>query len=94
MKLTRLCKSANSHRDDWCPAMYVDEDPRQMVSQGKRLDADVSAQLLNLAEDEAGVAIPTETVLRAAARFLGAHGRPTIAAEIESFVAEWEEGRI
>ncbi|WP_028926201.1 hypothetical protein [Pseudonocardia acaciae] len=93
MKLTRLCKAADSLRVQDCPAMYLDEDPGMMVGQGKRLDEDATAQLLHLGEDEAGVAIPTETVLRAAALVLTAHGRTELGAEIETFVAgRWGVG--
>jgi hypothetical protein len=93
MRLTRLCKAADSAREDECPAMYVDEDPSMMVGQGKRLDAETTAQLLHLGKDETGVAIPTETVFRAAALVLAAHGRTKLGAEIEAFVADqWGVG--
>jgi hypothetical protein len=89
MKLTRLRKAADSWGDEKCPAMYVDEDPTQMVGQGKRLDEEALSQLLQLGDDETAVAIPTETVLRAGASFLATHGRPDLADEIESFVGGW-----
>jgi hypothetical protein len=93
MKLTRLCKSVESWDDTKCPAMYLDEDPTWMVGQGKTLDRETLAQLLSLADDESGVAVPTETVLRAAAFFLAAHGQPGLAAEIENFLNAWDGGR-
>ncbi|MDQ2708667.1 MAG: hypothetical protein M3Z25_13955 [Actinomycetota bacterium] len=93
MKLTRLCKSAESGTREDCPAMYVADDPTVMVGQGTKLDPDTAAELLDRAVDEDGVAIPTETVLRAAGLFLAAHGRPGIAAEVEAFLAEWDGGR-
>lgn len=93
MKLTRLCKAADSLKVEDCPAMYVDEDPSMMVGQGKNLDPESAAQLMHVAEDEAGVAIPTETVLRGAAVVLASLGRSDLGTEIEAFVAErWGVG--
>jgi hypothetical protein len=89
MKLIRLCKAANSMPSDKCPALYVANDETLMASQGKRLNAETTAELLDLAEDEVGNLIPTETVLRATSLFLAAHGRTSVAADIESFVVEW-----
>jgi hypothetical protein len=94
MQLTRLCKAADSMEVTQCPAIYLDVNPAQMVGQGKRLDDETRAQLLHLGDDETGVAIPTETVLRASALFLAAHGRPDLAEGIESFVANWTGGRL
>jgi len=93
VKLTRLCKSADSVKLGECPAMYVADDPSVMVSQGKRLDADTASELRHLADDETGVSIPTETVLRAAGLFLASHGRPAVAVEVETFLAEWDGGQ-
>lgn len=87
MMLRRLCKSSSSFPDNECPAVYVDDDPAMMVGQGKLLDAVTTAQLHNLAEDESAVAIPTETLLRAAGLFLAEQGRPGMLAEVESYLA-------
>lgn len=86
MKLRRLCKSVESIPQGQCSAMYLADDPATMVGQGKVLDPDTEAELLDLADDERGVAIPTETVLRAAALVLAEAGRPTVSAEIEAFL--------
>lgn len=67
--------------------MYLG-DPAVMVAQGKRLDAATAAELRDVAVDEAGVAIPTETVLRAAALVLAEHGRPAMLSEVAEFLAE------
>jgi hypothetical protein len=88
MKLTRLCKSGDSVNESLCPAMYLADDPTMMVSQGKRLDPETTAQLRDLANDEIAHLIPTETVLRAAALVLAAHGRAALAAEITASVAQ------
>jgi hypothetical protein len=93
MKLTLLCKSANSYEVDDCPAMYVTEDPTVMVGQGTRLDDETTAELLHLGDGEIGIAIPTETVLRAVGLFLAARGRPAVAAEVESFLSAQPEGQ-
>ncbi len=61
-----------------------------MVGQGTLLDAATTAQLQNLAGHEAGVAIPTETLLRAAGLFLAERGHPAVLAEIEEFLARGE----
>jgi hypothetical protein len=71
---------------DFCPAMYLADDPTMMVSQGRRLDDETTAQLCNLADDETAHLIPTETVLRAAALVLASQGRATLAAEITATV--------
>jgi hypothetical protein len=63
-----------------------------MVGQDKHLDAETTAELRHVADDEAGIALPTETVLRAAALFLAEHGRPAMVAEVEAFLAEWSRG--
>lgn len=89
MALRRLCKSADSVGQHNCPAMYVDDaDPTAMVGQGLLLDVEMTNQLLALAVDEAGVAIPTETVLRAAGLFLAERGHPAALAEVKAYLAE------
>lgn len=87
MKLTRLCKSAGSTAERKCPAIYATDVPSSMVGQGKVLDAETTHELLDLAADEVGAIIPTETVLRAAALFLASHGRPAMIAEVEEFLS-------
>lgn len=88
MKLRRLCKSADSREEGDCPAMYLGADPVTMVGQGKRLDDATAAELRDVATDEYAVAIPTETVLRAAALVLAEQGRPAMLAEVKAFLAE------
>lgn len=86
MKLTRICKSGDSQVAGQCPAVYVADTPTVMVGQGRRLDPQTTAELLDLADDETAVAIPTETLLRAAGKFLAERGRPAAAAEVEAFL--------
>lgn len=66
MKLTRLVKDVVSGKNG-CPAVYVAEDPATLVVQGKILDGHTTSELVQLADDELAVAIPTEAILRAAA---------------------------
>ncbi|MFF1819291.1 hypothetical protein ACFVWG_18470 [Kribbella sp. NPDC058245] len=92
MKLTRICKSADSQVAGQCPAIYVADTPAVMVSQGKRLDPQTTAELRDVADDETAVEIPTETLLRAAGLFLAERGRPAVAAEVEAFLAAELDG--
>ncbi len=87
MALRRLCKSANSVGQHNCPAVYLDEDdPATMVGQGPQLDHAAVRELLAVGAGEVGVAIPTETVLRAAGLFLAERGRPAVLAEVEAYL--------
>jgi hypothetical protein len=75
MKITRLAKDGESG-DHGCPAVYVaDDDPAVMVVQGKFLDDDTTANLLDPAADETAVRIPAETMVRAVQAYLAAHGQ-------------------
>lgn len=76
MKITRLAKDGDSG-EHGCPAVYVaEDDPAVMVVQGKFLDADTTANLLNHAPDETAVRIPAETLVRAVRAYLAEHGQP------------------
>lgn len=86
MALRRLCKSAGSTEDHECPAVYEAEDQSLMIAQGKILDPSTMAGLQDLAGDETAVAIPAETVLRAAGLYLAERGRPAVLAEVESYL--------
>lgn len=86
MKLRRLCKSEESRLNNQCPAMYLADDPAVMVCQGTLLDVATTAELVDVAADEGGLAVPTETVLRAAALVLAEHGRPAMIAEVAAFI--------
>ena len=89
MTLARLCKAANSVAQGDCPAMYLDlDDLDWMVGQGPLLDADALADLRERAPDEAGVRIPTETVLRAAGLFLADRGHPDVLATVEAYLTK------
>ena len=89
MALRRLCKSAKSGEDEECEAVYVDDDdPATMIAQGKRLTDGRTAEFIQLADDETGAALPTETVLRAVGLFLAERGRPAVLAEVEDYLAE------
>lgn len=70
MKLRKLAKDSGSNQGA-CPAVYVaEDDPALMVVQGKTLDAETTAELDDALADETAVRIPTETVLRAAEKYL------------------------
>jgi hypothetical protein len=87
--LRRLCKAANSFPEDKCPAVYVEEeDPSTMVGQGRKLSAEIKAELRDLAAEEDAVRIPTETVLRAVGLFLAEQGRPVVLAEVEAYLRD------
>ena len=49
-----------------CPSVYATEDPDVIVVQGSVLDDHTRSRLMNHLEGEDAVAIPTETILRAA----------------------------
>jgi hypothetical protein len=49
-----------------CPSVYATDDPGLLVVQGNVLDPDTRNNLRNVLDDEDAVAIPTETILRAA----------------------------
>lgn len=94
MKLRRLCKSGNSRIEGDCPAMYVDDDdPAVMVAQGRVLEGGHAVQLREVATEERGVSLPTETVLRAAALVLAQAGRPAMRDEVETYLAR-RTGRV
>jgi hypothetical protein len=93
MALRRLCKAGTSGEEEECPAVYIDDDPSRMVAQGLLLDAGAAAEMQQVAHGEAGVALPTETVLRAAAVFLAEQGRPAMLAEVQTFLALSEAQR-
>jgi hypothetical protein len=85
--LERLCKWSGSVEDEDCPAVYVDhDDPTTLVCQGPLLDEAGTAELLNRAPHEAGVALPSETLLRAAGLFLARQGVTGPLAEIEAYL--------
>ena len=70
MKLRQLAKDGKSNTGK-CPAVYVaDDDPAVMVVQGKRLDADTTAELNDVLADETAVRIPAETMVRAIEKYL------------------------
>lgn len=74
MQLKRLAKDATSTASGRCPAVYVAaDDPDVMVVQGRFLDEATTGNLLEVNADETAVRIPTETVLRAARRWLDEH---------------------
>lgn len=60
--LTKWISSGSSG----CPSVYTTEDPEMLVIQGNLLDDATRATLLNNLDGEDAVAIPTETILRAA----------------------------
>lgn len=75
MKLRKLAKDPSSNQGA-CPAVYVaEDDPAVMVVQGKLLDADTTAELHDVLDDETAVRIPAETVVRAAEKYLAEQRR-------------------
>lgn len=49
-----------------CPSVYATDDPDILVVQGTTLDAETRANLHQVLDGEDAVAIPKETILRAA----------------------------
>ena len=49
-----------------CPSVYATEDPETLVIQGNLLDEQTRRQLVDELQGEDAIAIPTETILRAA----------------------------
>lgn len=86
MALHRLAKDSGSVTSGGCPALYSTDDPARMIGQGKVLSAKEAAELLELLDDEAGVAIPTETVFRGVAKYATEHGDDDLAGRIEAFL--------
>ncbi|MBO0872102.1 MAG: hypothetical protein J2P19_01790 [Pseudonocardia sp.] len=87
MKLIRICKSEDSLAQGQCPAMYsAPEEPLKMVAQGTKPGADTAAHLRDVADDEAAVVLPTETVFRAVATVLADAGYPAAKADVESYL--------
>src|SRR3954453_4562103 len=75
MKLRKLAKDPNSNQGA-CPAVYIaEDDPTVMVVQGKLLDADTTAELDDVLDDETAVRIPTETLMLAVEKYLAEHPR-------------------
>jgi hypothetical protein len=60
-----LTKWVGSDTND-CPSVYVTDDPELLVIQGNILDETMRGELVNKLAGEDAVAIPTETILRAA----------------------------
>lgn len=65
MKLELLTKWVNSGSSG-CPSVYITEDPETLVVQGNVLDEQTRRQLADELPGEDAIAIPTETILRAA----------------------------
>jgi hypothetical protein len=86
MALHRLAKDSGSVTSGGCPALYGTDDPARMIGQGKVLSAKETAELLELLDDEAGIAIPTETVFRGVAKYATEHGDDDLAGRIEEFL--------
>jgi hypothetical protein len=86
MALHRLVKAGDSVTSGGCPALYSTDDPARIVGQGKMLSQREAAELLELLDDETGVAFPTETVFRGVARYATEHGDDDLASRIEAFL--------
>jgi hypothetical protein len=86
MALHRLAKAGDSVTSGGCPALYSTDDPARMIGQGKVLSPEETAELLELLDDETGVAFPTETVFRSVAKYATEHGNDDLADRIEAFL--------
>ena len=86
MALHRLAKAGDSVTSGGCPALYSTKDPARMVGQGKVLSPEETAELLELLDDETGIAFPTETVFRGVAKYATDHGDDDLAERIEAFL--------
>jgi predicted TIM-barrel enzyme len=87
MALRRLAKDVTSLTSGGCPALYATDDPAWMVAQGPRLDAVHEADLMERLPHEVGVRVPTETVLRAVAKYATEQGGDHLAAAVETFLS-------
>jgi hypothetical protein len=65
MRLTRIATWISSGGSG-CPSVYTTDDPDTLVIQGNVLDDDTRDNLEQVLVGEDAVAIPTETILRAA----------------------------
>lgn len=65
MELNRIAKDVTSGNGG-CPSVYTTDDPEMLVIQGNVLDEDTRTNLQQVLAGEDAVAIPTETILRAA----------------------------
>jgi hypothetical protein len=75
MKLRKLAKDPGSNTGE-CPSVYVaEDDPSVMVVQGKRLDADTTAELHDVLADETAVRISAATIVRAVEKYLAERER-------------------
>lgn len=85
--LTRLAKDTASTSSGRCPALYATDDPARMIAQVRQDLTNMERdQILELADDETYGSIPTETVLRAVAKFATEHGDDALAAGLEAFL--------
>jgi hypothetical protein len=88
MGLRRLAKAADSTGSGRCPALYATDDPTRMVAQVKALPDGEKTQLIDVSADEIAGSIPTETVLRAMAKYVSENGDVALAAALEAFLEE------
>jgi hypothetical protein len=76
MKLRKLAKDPGSNTGE-CPSVYVaEDDPAVMVVQGKRLDADTTAELHDVLDDETAVRISADTIVLAVEKYLAERQTP------------------
>jgi hypothetical protein len=75
MKLRKLAKDPGSNTGE-CPSVYVaEDDPTMLVVQGECLDADTTAELQDILDDETAVRISAETVVLAVDKYLAERRR-------------------
>jgi hypothetical protein len=67
-------------------ADYSPADPTWMIWRGEAIPPAERRELLELADDETAVALPTEAVFQRAAEYAVANGDSTLAAQLEAFL--------
>jgi hypothetical protein len=85
MAACRLAKDKGSLTSGGCPALYDTDDLARMLAQGKKLSDAEMTELLELADDDTAVAIPTETMFRGMAKYATQHGDDELAGRIEAW---------
>jgi hypothetical protein len=68
-------------------AGYSPADPTWMIWRGQAISPTERRELLEVEDDEMGVALPTETVFRRAAGYVAGNGHGALAAQLEAFLS-------
>lgn len=83
MVLCRLAKADGSVTSGGCPALYIDDDPRRMICQGKVSDPGAASRHPGRLIE---VHIPAETVFRSLAKRATEDGDDDLTGGIEAFL--------